>query len=183
MTDAEWAERALSFFWLCPHQNNYWLEIFWWFSGVFGKDNPPDPELAHFGCSEAVYIYTCGKQSALMLGMRAAKKMIPTSWKSPTPHSFQKWLNKMIIITLSYKWRIWSYKFTASKWFLRVWGAFTDCLLFTCTLVITDYKTLWKWLTNKYICLVAFPFSFHFCLLCFSPLGSFVLGCLHVSSI
>lgn len=68
-------------FWLGPHIQKYWSE----FSGVYGKDIPPDPDMALFGCSETALNYTSEEQLAMMLGMVAPKKMILTAWKSSTP--------------------------------------------------------------------------------------------------
>ena len=53
-------------------------KIFQWWSGVCRKVIHPDPELALFGCSETALTYPFEEQSALMLGMIAAKKMILT---------------------------------------------------------------------------------------------------------
>ncbi|KAF0039063.1 hypothetical protein F2P81_009547 [Scophthalmus maximus] len=50
-------------FWLGPHIQKYWSE----FSGVYGKDIPPDPDMALFGCSETALNYTSEEQLAMML--------------------------------------------------------------------------------------------------------------------
>lgn len=113
-------------FWLCPHIQRYWSKIFKWFSGVYGKDILPDPELALFGCSETALYFTSEEQQALMLGMVAAKKMILTDWKSSTPPCFEKWLNEMIIIIQMERIRFYNSKVPNN--FLSVWGPFINHL-------------------------------------------------------
>lgn len=113
-------------FWLCPHLQKFWCEIFQWFSGVYGRGIPPDPELALFGCSETASSYTPEERSALMTGMVAAKKMILLDWKSPTPPCFQKWLNELISIMQMERIRFYNSK--GPNRYLNIWGPIIDYL-------------------------------------------------------
>lgn len=60
-------------------------------------DISPDPELALFECAGSVLSYTSEEQLPLMVG-DCQKKIILSSWKSPTPLCAFNWLNKMVII-------------------------------------------------------------------------------------
>ena len=90
------AEGSLShLFWYCPVLENFWSDIFKWFSGQYRTIIEPDCILAILGSSENVWNLSDHCKQALMTGMVVAKKLILINWKSTSPPCFNRWRNEM----------------------------------------------------------------------------------------
>ena len=93
------AEGSLShLFWYCPVLENFWSDIFKWFSRQYRINIKPDCTLAIFGSSENVWNLPDHCKQALMTGMVAAKKLILLNWKSTSPPCFNRWRNEMACV-------------------------------------------------------------------------------------
>ena len=120
-------------FWLCPLLNNYWRNIFDWYSKVYERAIDPGAELALFGCSESVLRSSYEEQQALMFAMVAAKQIVLTEWKWPPPlASGTINLENNSLFRTNY-----------SSRYLKVWGPFLDRL---------DRDWLWTLTRNTYCC-------------------------------
>ena len=94
------AEGSLShLFWYCPVLDNFWSDIFNWFSKQYRVSIQPDCNLAIFGSSEGTTTLPSHCKQVLKTGMVAAKKLILLNWKSPSSPCFKRWLNEMVCVS------------------------------------------------------------------------------------
>lgn len=94
------AEGSLShLFWHCPVLDNFWSDIFNWFSKQYKINIQPDCNLAIFGSFERTSTLPSHCEQALKTGMVAAKKLISLNWKSPSSPCFKRCLNEMVCVS------------------------------------------------------------------------------------
>lgn len=121
------AEGSLAhLFWYCPVLDNFWSDIFNWFSKQYKTNIQPDCNLAIFGSSEKTSTLPSYCKQVLKTGMVAAKKLILLNWKSPSSPCFKRWLNEMVWVS-----RMEQIRFSrrnSPKYYEKAWKPFLDLL-------------------------------------------------------
>lgn len=80
---------------LCPKLQNYWHEIFDFFSLILGIQLDPDLILIILGTSEGLRKLNSAQQLLLAYGLVIAKKLILLNWKKREVPSFKHWLTDL----------------------------------------------------------------------------------------
>lgn len=80
---------------LCPKLQNYWYEIFKFFSTILKTQLVPDITLIILGTSKELRKFNFTKQQLLIYGLITAKKLILLNWKKKEALSFKHWLSDL----------------------------------------------------------------------------------------
>ena len=79
----------------CTKLQDFWVDIFNFFSRIFGVQIQPDPLLIIFGISEVLRTIRVAQQRLLSYGLITAKKLILMGWKGKEVPTKRRWLTEL----------------------------------------------------------------------------------------